>query len=294
MRKNAVDWPDRLTVIFIGVILSLIVFITLYPLLFILFASFSDGDQLLAHRGLLWKSLGFTTLAYTRALANPAIWIGYGNTITLVLGGVILNLSLTILGAYVLSRRNVIWNKMLMIFVVVSMFFSGGMIPFYLVIKQLGMMNTLWALLLPFAVKTFHLIIMRTAFLSLPPSLEEAAEVDGAGHWTMLLRVVIPLSMPVIIVIVLYTAVDKWNMWFFPSMFIQDRTLYPLQLVLREILIYSHTDAISSGAATGEAYKLGETIKYATIIIATLPVLLVYPFLQRFFVKGVLVGSIKG
>ncbi|NUU60129.1 carbohydrate ABC transporter permease [Paenibacillus agri] len=294
MRKKSIDWPDRLTVILIGVILSLIVFITLYPLLFVLFASFSDGDQLLAHRGLLWKSLGFNISAYTRALANPAIWSGYKNTITLVLGGVMLNLSLTILGAYVLSRRNVLWNKMLMIFVVVSMFFSGGMIPFYLVIKQLGMMNTLWALLLPFSIKTFHLIIMRTAFLSLPPSLEEAAQIDGAGHWTMLLRVVIPLSMPVITVIVLYTAVDKWNMWFFPSMFIQDRTLYPLQLVLREILIYSQTDTISSGAATGEAYKLGETIKYATIIIATLPVLLVYPFLQRFFVKGALVGSIKG
>ncbi|RXZ79362.1 carbohydrate ABC transporter permease [Paenibacillaceae bacterium] len=287
-------WSERLTVVCLGVILTLIITATVYPLLYVLFASFSDGDRLLAHQGLLWKPLGFVTLSYERALANPAIWVGYGNTIALVCGGLILNLSLTVLGAYVLSRRNVLWNKMLMVFVVVTMFFSGGMIPFYLIVKQLGLINSLWALLLPFAIKTFHLIIMRTAFLALPDSLEEAAQIDGAGHWTMLLRVVIPLSMPVIAVIMLYTAVDKWNMWFFPSMFIQDRMLYPLQLVLREILIYSQTDAISSGASTGEAHKLGETIKYATIIITTVPVLFVYPFLQRFFVKGVLVGSIKG
>ncbi|AHV95729.1 carbohydrate ABC transporter permease [Paenibacillus sabinae] len=285
---------DRLLDVVVYTLLAVLIAVTLYPLLYVLFASLSDGDRLLAHRGLLLKPLGFVTFAYERALSNPAVWTGYWNTIRLVAGGVVLNLILTILGAYVLSRSNVLWNKVLMIFVVVTMFFSGGMIPFYLVVKQLGLMNTLWALLLPFAVKTFHLIIMRTAFLSLPPSLEEAAQIDGAGHLTMLTRIVVPLSMPVIAVILLYTAVDKWNMWFFPSMFIQDRTLYPLQLMLREILINNQTDTISSGTGVGEALKIGETIKYATIIIATVPVLFVYPFLQRFFVKGALVGSIKG
>ncbi|NGM83841.1 carbohydrate ABC transporter permease [Paenibacillus sp. 7124] len=285
---------DRLLDFVVYTLLAVLIAATLYPLLYVLFASLSDGDRLLAHRGLLWKPLGFVTFAYERALSNPAVWTGYWNTIRLVAGGGVLNLTMTILGAYVLSRSNVLWNKALMIFVVVTMFFSGGMIPFYLVVKQLGLMNTLWALLLPFAVKTFHLIIMRTAFLSLPPSLEEAAQIDGAGHLSMLTRIVVPLSMPVIAVILLYTAVDKWNMWFFPSMFIQDRTLYPLQLVLREILINNQTDTISSGTGVGEALKIGETIKYATIIIATVPVLFVYPFLQRFFVKGALVGSIKG
>lgn len=285
---------DRLLNVVVYTLLAVLIAVTIYPILYVLFASLSDGDRLLAHRGLLWRPLGFVTFAYERALSNPAVWTGYRNTIQLVAGGVVLNLTMTILGAYVLSRRNVLWNKVLMIFVVVTMFFSGGMIPFYLVVKQLGLMNTSWALLLPFAVKTFYLIIMRTAFLSLPPSLEEAAQIDGAGHFTMLTRIVVPLSMPVIAVILLYTAVDKWNMWFFPSMFIQDRTLYPLQLVLREILINNQTDTISSGTGVGEAQKIGETIKYATIIIATIPVLFIYPFLQRYFVKGALVGSIKG
>lgn len=285
---------DRLLNVVVYTLLAVLIAVTIYPILYVLFASLSDGDRLLAHRGLLWRPLGFVTFAYERALSNPAVWTGYRNTIQLVAGGVVLNLTMTILGAYVLSRRNVLWNKVLMIFVVVTMFFSGGMIPFYLVVKQLGLMNTSWALLLPFAVKTFYLIIMRTAFLSLPPSLEEAAQIDGAGHFTMLTRIVVPLSMPVIAVILLYTAVDKWNMWFFPSMFIQDRTLYPLQLVLREILINNQTDTISSGTGVGEAQKIGETIKYATIIIATVPVLFIYPFLQRYFVKGALVGSIKG
>lgn len=285
---------DRLLNVVVYTLLAVLIAVTIYPILYVLFASLSDGDRLLAHRGLLWRPLGFITFAYERALSNPAVWTGYRNTIQLVAGGVVLNLTMTILGAYVLSRRNVLWNKVLMIFVVVTMFFSGGMIPFYLVVKQLGLMNTSWALLLPFAVKTFYLIIMRTAFLSLPPSLEEAAQIDGAGHFTMLTRIVVPLSMPVIAVILLYTAVDKWNMWFFPSMFIQDRTLYPLQLVLREILINNQTDTISSGTGVGEAQKIGETIKYATIIIATVPVLFMYPFLQRYFVKGALVGSIKG
>jgi putative aldouronate transport system permease protein len=158
----------------------------------------------------------------------------------------------------------------------------------------MGMLNTLWALLVPFAIKTFHLIIMRTAFLSLPESLEESAQIDGANHFTMLVRIVIPLSMPVIAVIVLYTAVDKWNMWFYPAVFIQDRTLYPLQLVLREILINNLTDTISSGSKVGEVRKIGETIKYATIILASLPVLFVYPFLQKYFVKGTMIGAIKG
>lgn len=285
---------DRMLDIFVITALTALIVVTLYPLLYVLFASFSDGDRLMAGGGLLWRPLGFTTLAYERALSNPALWTGYRNTLTIVAGGIVLNVSLTVLAAYVLSRRNVLWNKFLTIFIVVTMFFNAGLIPFYLVVKGLGMMNTLWALLLPFAIKTFHLIIVRTAFLSLPPELEESAQIDGANHLTTLLKIVVPLSMPVISVIVLYTAVDKWNMWFIPSVFIQDRTLYPLQLVLREILINNATDNISFGAGVGEARKIGETIKYATIVIATLPVLFIYPFLQKYFVKGALIGAVKG
>jgi len=285
---------DRLLDVLVYTLLFVLVVATLYPLIYVLMASLSDGDLLLAHKGLLWKPLGFSTLAYERSIANLTLWKGYWNTLQLVIGGIAINLIMTIIGAYVLSRQNVLWNKLLIFFVIFTMFFSGGMIPFYLVVKGLGMMNSLWALLIPFAIKTFHLIIMRTAFLSLPASIEESAQMDGANHFTMLTRIIIPLSMPVIAVIILYTAVDKWNMWFYPALFIQDRTLYPLQLVLREILINNLTDTISTGTSAGDVRKIGETIKYATIILATVPVLLAFPFLQKYFVKGVMIGAVKG
>ncbi|SEL92889.1 putative aldouronate transport system permease protein [Paenibacillus sp. cl141a] len=285
---------DRILDIAVYFLLTTLVAVTLYPLIYVLFASFSDGDLLMARKGLLWKPAGFSTRAYERALGNPAVWSGYWNTLRLAGGGLILHVTMAILAAYVLSRRNFIWNKFLMLFIVVTMFFNAGLIPFYLVVKDMGIMNTMWALLLPFAVNTFHLIILRTAFLSLPVELEESAQIDGANHLTVLLKIVIPLSMPVISVIMLYTAADKWNMWFIPSLFIQDRTLYPLQLVLREILINNGTDNISFGAGVGEARNIGETIKYATIVIATMPILCIYPFLQKYFVKSAFLGAVKG
>jgi putative aldouronate transport system permease protein len=285
---------DRILDIAVYFLLTTLVAVTLYPLIYVLFASFSDGDLLMARKGLLWKPAGFSTLAYERALGNPAVWSGYWNTLRLVGGGLILHVTMAIMAAYVLSRRNFIWNKFLMLFIVVTMFFNAGLIPFYLVVKDMGIMNTMWALLLPFAVNTFHLIILRTAFLSLPFELEESAQIDGANHLTVLLKIVIPLSMPAISVIMLYTAADKWNMWFIPSLFIQDRTLYPLQLVLREILINNGTDNISFGAGVGEARNIGETIKYATIVIATMPILCIYPFLQKYFVKSAFLGAVKG
>ncbi|ACX65370.1 carbohydrate ABC transporter permease [Paenibacillus sp. Y412MC10] len=285
---------DRILDIAVYFLLTTLVAVTLYPLIYVLFASFSDGDLLMAKKGLLWKPAGFSTLAYERALGNPAVWSGYWNTLRLVGGGLILHVTMAIMAAYVLSRCNFIWGKFLMLFIVVTMFFNAGLIPFYLVVKDMGIMNTMWALLLPFAVNTFHLIILRTAFLSLPVELEESAQIDGANHLTVLLKIVIPLSMPVISVIMLYTAADKWNMWFIPSLFIQDRTLYPLQLVLCEILINNGTDNISFGAGVGEARNIGETIKYATIVIATMPILCIYPFLQKYFVKSAFLGAVKG
>lgn len=285
---------DIITKWIIHLLLSALVVVTIYPLLYVLFASLSDGDQLMAHRGLLLRPAGFSTFAYVRALANPMIWTGFRNTLLLVGGGIILNLTMTILGAYVLSRKNVSWTRYLLYFIMLTMFVNGGMIPFYLVVKGLGMINTLWSILIPFAVKTFHLIIMRTAFMTLPDSIEESALMDGANHFTLLFRIIVPLSMPVISVIILYTTVDKWNMWFYPSAFIQQRELFPLQLVLRAVLINDETDNLIFGTGGGEARKIGETIKYATIMITTAPVLILYPFLQKYFVNGVMVGAIKG
>lgn len=287
-------WFDRIFMILNYTFLILLVIVTLYPLLYVLFASLSDSAQLLANKGLLWKPVGFSLEAYKSVLANPGIATGFRNTLFILVFGVIVNLFMTALGAYVLSRKNVMWNKVFMFFIVFTMFFGGGLIPLYLVVKGVGLLDTLWSTILPFAISTFNLIIMRTSFMGIPDSLEESAKIDGANHFTILFRIIIPLSMPVIAVMILYYAVDKWNGWFYASVFIKSRELFPLQLVLREILIANSTESMSAGASAGDRFQIGETIKYATIMVATIPILCIYPFLQRFFVKGVMVGSLKG
>lgn len=285
---------DRLFDTGIYVILSLLVIVTLYPLLYVLFASVSDASQLISYKGLLWKPLGLSFDAYRSVMDNPGILTGYKNTLFIVVAGVLLNLIMTALGAYVLSRKNVLWNNAFMFFIVFTMFFQGGLIPMYLIVKDVGLLDSLWATIVPFSISTFNLIIMRTAFMGIPDGLEESAKIDGAGHFTILFRIILPLSMPVIAVMILYYAVDKWNGWFYASVFIKSRNLFPLQLVLREILISNSTDSMSTGANAGDRFQIGETIKYATIVVATLPILALYPFVQRFFVKGVMVGSLKG
>ena len=241
------------------------------------------------------KPLGINFEAYKLVFSNPNIYTGYRNTMFIVVVGVSLNLFVTALGAYVLSRKNVMWNNVFMALIVFTMFFSGGLVPLYLVVKGVGLTNTLWSTILPFAVSTFNLIVMRTSFKSVPDSLEESAKIDGANHFIILFRIIIPLSLPVLAVMGLYYAVEKWNGWFYASIFIQDRDLFPLQIFLREILILSSTDNMTSGsAAVGEQFQIGATIKYATIMVATVPILCVYPFIQRFFVKGVMIGAIKG
>lgn len=266
---------------------------TVYPLLYVAFASFSEGGQLMAYSGFLWKPLGFTLFAYKKVLENHTILTGYVNTALIVGGGITVNLTVTILAAYVLSRKNVLWNGFLIIFIVFTMFFNGGLIPFFLVVKNLGLLNSLWSIILPFAINTYYLIIMRTSFLTLPDSLEESAKIDGANHFTILLHIVIPLSMPVIALVIMYTAVDKWNTWFTPSIFITNRKLYPLQLVLREILIANSTEKMTVGSQFEDLQNVSETIKYASIMVATVPVLFIYPFLQKYFVKGIIIGALK-
>lgn len=288
------DLSERIFDWCIHIVLLLLVIVALYPLLHVAFSSLSDANQIIAHRGILWKPLGFSLEAYKSVFDNPDILKGYGNTLFIVVVGVVINLFVTSLGAYVLSRKNVMWNKVFIFVIVLTMFFNGGMIPLYLVVKNVGLMNSLWATIIPFAVNTFNLIIMRTAFMSVPDSLEESAKIDGANHFTILFKIIIPLSMPVIAVMILYYAVEKWNGWFWASLFLKDRELYPLQLILREILLANSTDSMASNAAAADRFQIGETIKYATIMVATVPILCVYPFVQKYFVKGVMVGALKG
>lgn len=205
-----------------------------------------------------------------------------------------LNILLTSFGAYVLSRRELMIKKPFMLYIIFTMFFSGGLIPFYYVVTSLGMYDTLAAVILPGAINTFNLIILRTGFEGIPVSLEESAKLDGAGDLTILFKIMIPLTLPTLAVITLYYTVAAWNAWFNAMIFIRTRSLYPLQLVLREILIGSDTSIMENGADLGAAQAISETIQYAVIIVATLPVLMIYPFLQKYFVKGVLVGAVKG
>ena len=292
--KAKSEFGDRGLDILITLLLSGLVLVTLYPLLYVTFASFSDASQLIQHKGFLYKSLGFNFEAYKSVFSNPGIMKGYGNTLFILIAGVAVNLFLTSVAAYVLSRKNVMWNGLFTFLIVFTMFFQGGLVPLYLIVKGVGLLDSLWGLIIPFAVSTFNLIIMRTAFVAIPDSLEESAKIDGANHLTILFRIILPLSMPVVAVMILYYAVDKWNGWFYASIFLKDRDLFPLQLVLREILIANSTDSMSSGASFADQFQIGETIKYATIMVATVPILCVYPFVQKYFVKGVMIGAVKG
>jgi putative aldouronate transport system permease protein len=276
------------------VLLALLMLITAYPLLYVVFASLSEPSSIVAYRGALLKPLGLTVDAYTRVLQNPMIAIGYRNTLFYVVAGTALNMALTCLGAYALSRQNVMFKRPIMLLIIFTLFFNGGLIPTYLLVGQtLHMADTVWALIVPTAVNTINLIILKTAFESVPVSLEEAARIDGANDFTILFRVVLPLSLPALSVVVLFYAVAHWNSYFQALIYIQSRDLYPLQLVLREILITSNVESMTTSVSSSDTFEIGQTIKYATIVVATLPILLIYPFLQRYFVKGALLGAIK-
>lgn len=268
---------------------------TLYPLLYVIFASLSDPMLLLSNKGLLLYPKGLNFDAYKLVFKDPLLVTSYVNTLIYVVGGTLISLILTIMGGYAFSRLGTMWGTALMFLVVFTMWFGGGMIPYYLLVRDLGMYNTRWALIIPKAISTYNLIIMRTAFKNVPVSLEESARLDGANDLTIMTKVVVPLSVPTIAVITLFYSVSYWNSWFNGMLFLTDRTLYPLQLFLREILILSNTDSMTAGSiGQSDQVAISETIKYATIVVATVPILFVYPFVQKYFVKGVMIGAIKG
>lgn len=267
----------------------------LYPVLYVAFASVSLPDKIVAHRGFLLYPLGFTLDSYRLVFENPNIAIGYINTLILLVVGTSVNLFLTTLGAYGLSRKKFKPRNVIMLGIVFTMMFKGGLIPLYLLVRDLNLLDSRGALILPTAVSAWNLIIMRTYFLGIPESLEESAYVDGANDWTILFRVMIPLATPVIAVMVLFYGVNHWNGWFHALIFLRDRSLYPLQIILREILIANDTTSMTTNVQNSvDAAQIGETIKYATIMVATLPILFIYPLLQRYFIKGVMIGAIKG
>lgn len=283
--------------IFIGIntlVLCAFSFICLYPVLYVLFASLSDANLLMVHRGFLWAPLDLNFGAYKAMAENPMILSGYGNTLFVVITSVIINIVMTSIGAYFLSRKGLMLRKAVMIYILITMYFSGGLIPLFLTVRNLGLYNSLWSLILPTAMNTFNLVIMRTSFEAIPDSLVEAALIDGAGHINILFRVILPLSKAIVAVMVLYYGVAHWNSWFNAMIYLQDRTKYPLQLVLQEILIQNDVSSMTQGSSVTDAIQVAKTIKYAVIIVATVPVLCVYPFLQKYFAKGTMVGAVKG
>ncbi len=279
------------------IFMTLLCIICIYPLWYVLVASLSDPVLLYMQRGILVWPLGeWSIRGYQLVMENPNIPLGFRNTLIYLGVGTFINMMITTMAAYGLSRKDCYWNGKIMKLIAFTMYFAGGLIPFYLMVKNMNLLDTYSGIILPVMVNTWNLIVMRTAFAGIPDSLEESARLDGANDWTILWRIFFPLAQATIAVIALFYAVGWWNNWFNPSIFLSSKSKYPLQLVLREILLKNDTSAMtqvgSIGQSQQEQYRM--LVKYCTIIVATVPILIVYPFLQRYFVKGVMVGSIKG
>jgi len=286
--------------IFNYIFLALVAFVCVAPMWHVLAASLSNPLELMKNMGMLFWPVGKPTLeGYKIVVNNPNIWSGYRNTLIILVLGLSINLFMTTLGGYVLSRRNVLWNKFLTIIIVFTMYFGGGLIPSYLLIsKILNMNNTFWAVTIPGAISTYNMIICRTAFRGIPDSLEESARLDGANDLVILYRIIIPLSKSMLAVITLWYAVGHWNSWFSAMLYLQKAKLHPLQLILRQILISNDLGSMGNqeaimGGSEDLVYMARQLVQYCTIIIATIPILVLYPFLQKYFVKGVMIGSVK-
>jgi putative aldouronate transport system permease protein len=292
--KSSKSTGERIFEFFVYIFLALLSIVAVYPFLYVLLASFSNPTLIMRHRGLLIWPQGYSIAAFVAVFKNPNILSGYQNTAFNVVVGTFLNVFLTSLAAYALSRKTLMMRGLIMKIMVFTMVFQGGMIPAFLLINKLGLFNSRWALLLPVLINTYNFIIMRTAFSAIPDSLVESARLDGANEFVILFRVVFPLSLPTIAVITLYYAVYHWNAWFNASIYLRNRDLFPLQLILREILIQNDVANMTTGSAAADAVPIGETIKYASIIVSTLPILLAYPLLQKYFIKGVMIGAVKG
>lgn len=278
--------------VFNYVFLTLLVLLTLYPCIYVVVASLSDPNEVMKAGGLMIWPKGFQLDTYKLVFKNRMILVGYKNTIFYVVVGTAINLILTIFGAYGLSRRDVPGRNAMMMMIIFTMFFRGGMIPEFLINKSLGIYDNRLAVILPYAISVYNLIIMRTFFQNIPVSLEESAKIDGANDFVILFRIMVPLAIPSIAVVGLYYGVEHWNSYMRSLIYLRNRELFPLQIILREILLQNQNEALQSATDTTFAYA--ENLKYATIVVATVPILCVYPFLQRFFVKGVMIGAVKG
>lgn len=282
-------------------LIILVLIIILYPLYFVIIASFSNAQDVVNGRVFIGP-IGVNFEAYKKVFAHDDIVMGYRNTILYTILGTTINLIMTILAAYPLSRKDLKGRGIIMAFLAFTMFFGGGLIPTYLVVKRLQMTNTIWALLIPSAISTYNVVIMRTYFsTSIPYELQEAALIDGCSNTKILLKIILPLSTPIIAVMVLFYAVGHWNAYFNAIIYLTDRDKFPLQLIIREILIQNQTEKLMQSGTAGvdiesivRQQMVAESLKYAVIVVASLPMLILYPILQKYFVKGIMLGALKG
>lgn len=294
--KNAITVPhsEKVFNAVITAIIVLICFTMLYPFYYIIIVSFSSS-RAVSNQLVKFFVVNPTLDAYRTIFDEPMMWVSYKNTLIYTICGTAINIIMTTMCAYPLARKELPFRKYFMLFVVITMFFSGGMIPSYLVVKNLHMMNTIWAVIIPGAISTYNMIIMRTFFMGLPQELHESAYLDGAGEVQTLIRIVLPLSIPIIATEVLFYAVGHWNSYLGALLYLDNRSKYPLQIYLRNVVIDGDMASMTESIGMGMDYLANDTtIKYAVIVAACLPIMCVYPFLQKYFVKGVMIGSLKG
>ncbi|GHU16454.1 sugar ABC transporter permease [Spirochaetia bacterium] len=297
--KRIMSFGDFVFETIIYILVILIGVSCILPFIHVIASSFTKPEIIMSYRGLnLWPK-EFTVQGYQLVFQNLELFRGFRNTLLYVVVGTSISLAVNVLAGFALSRKNVMWSRPILLFASFTMLFSGGLIPFYILVQRLGWINTLWAVTVPGAVNIWHLIILRTSFQAIPDSLEESAKLDGANDFVVLTRIIIPLSMPVIAVIILYNVVGHWNAWFNATIFLQKRVLYPLQLLLKEILIQNDTSKMVNQAAMPQIDfasmdRFRPLVRYCITVVATLPIVCAYPFLQKYFIKGVLIGSIKG
>lgn len=294
-KRKFIDYVFDITNV---VLMAFLVIVTLYPFLHVISYSFSDSARILNHKGLMLYPIGFNLKAYKFAVAHPLLGPSYLNTIFYSLSGTLLGLSIMSLGAYAFTKPRFPAKGFFVILIIFTMFFSGGLIPTYLNIRNLGLIDKRIVMFLPFCVGTRYLMMMRTSFQQLPISLSESAYLDGANDFTILFKIILPLSKAILAVISLYSIVGFWNSWFPALIYLKDRNKYPLQMILREILIIGSKaeleTAISDQTISTERAAIQDVIKYAIMVLTTGPIIVAYPFLQKYFIKGVMIGSLKG
>mgnify|MGYP001180855890 CR=1 FL=1 len=285
---------DKMLLLFNKIILILIVLIVIVPLIYVLLGSFLQPNILLTE-GISLNPKNWTLDGYRRIFQDGTIMRGFMNSMIYAGGFTIVSVLFSILAGYALSVDKLVGRKIFMVFFIITMFFNGGMIPTYLLIKEMGLNNTAWAIILPGAVSVWNIILSRTYFKGLPNELKEAARIDGASDFRIFISIILPLAKPIIFVLALYAFIGQWNSYFNAMIYLEDRSLYPLQLVLREILIQNEVQPgmIADQLARAEIQRIGEMIKYSSIVISSLPLLIMYPFFQKYFEKGVMVGSLK-